>query len=120
MEISVLHSSDGAKVVVTDIDDRGGNEIVPLIKSQGGDAVFIRADTSTILLYCQIHLMKPRKILSRALPHWQIMHCRRSCRISTLVKFFKIFFCNWFLLHDRWWLYSSIKYFIPIKSKIVQ
>jgi NAD(P)-dependent dehydrogenase (short-subunit alcohol dehydrogenase family) len=44
--VALLYASEGAKVVVTDIDERGGNEIVSLIKSQGGDAIFIRADTS--------------------------------------------------------------------------
>jgi NAD(P)-dependent dehydrogenase (short-subunit alcohol dehydrogenase family) len=44
--VALLYASEGAKVVVTDIDERGGNEIVSLIKSHGGDAVFIKADTS--------------------------------------------------------------------------
>ncbi|MEB2787198.1 SDR family NAD(P)-dependent oxidoreductase [Algoriphagus persicinus] len=44
--VSLLYASEGAKVVVTDIDEKGGNETVTLIKSKGGEAVFIKADTS--------------------------------------------------------------------------
>jgi NAD(P)-dependent dehydrogenase (short-subunit alcohol dehydrogenase family) len=44
--VSLLYASEGAKVVVTDIDEKGGNETVNLIKSKGGEAFFIKADTS--------------------------------------------------------------------------
>ncbi len=44
--IALLYASEGAKVVVSDIDEMGGNETVSLIKSKGGEAVFIKADTS--------------------------------------------------------------------------
>jgi NAD(P)-dependent dehydrogenase (short-subunit alcohol dehydrogenase family) len=44
--VSLLYASEGAKVVVSDINEKGGNETVSLIKSQGGDAIFIKADTS--------------------------------------------------------------------------
>tara|TARA_R100000935_G_scaffold45799_1_gene68959 strand:- start:181 stop:936 length:756 start_codon:yes stop_codon:yes gene_type:complete len=44
--IALLYASEGAKVVVSDIDEKGGNETVSLIKSKGGEAVFIKADTS--------------------------------------------------------------------------
>jgi len=44
--VSLLYASEGAKVVVTDIDEKGGNETVSLIKSKGGEALFIKADTS--------------------------------------------------------------------------
>jgi NAD(P)-dependent dehydrogenase (short-subunit alcohol dehydrogenase family) len=37
---------DGASVAVSDVDDDGGNETVRLIKSTGGEAVYIRADVS--------------------------------------------------------------------------
>lgn len=44
--ISLLYASEGAKVIVSDINEKGGNETVSLIKSKGGDAFFIKADTS--------------------------------------------------------------------------
>jgi NAD(P)-dependent dehydrogenase (short-subunit alcohol dehydrogenase family) len=44
--ISLLYASEGAKIVVTDIDEKGGIETVSEIKAQGGEAVFVRADTS--------------------------------------------------------------------------
>ncbi|WP_339880755.1 glucose 1-dehydrogenase [uncultured Algoriphagus sp.] len=44
--VSILYASEGAKVVVTDIDENGGNGTVNLIKSNGGEAFFIKADTS--------------------------------------------------------------------------
>lgn len=44
--IALLYASEGAKVVVSDIDEKGGNETVSVIKSKGGEAFFIKADTS--------------------------------------------------------------------------
>ncbi|MGV8944934.1 MAG: SDR family NAD(P)-dependent oxidoreductase [Lutibacter sp.] len=44
--VALLYASKGAKVVVSDINEKDGNETVSLIKSQGGEAVFIKADTS--------------------------------------------------------------------------
>lgn len=37
---------EGAKVVVSDVNTAGGEETVALIKANGGDAVFVRADVS--------------------------------------------------------------------------
>ncbi len=39
-------ADEGAKVVVSDIDQPGGEETVSLIKDTGGDAMFVRADIS--------------------------------------------------------------------------
>lgn len=44
--IAVLYASEGAKVVVADIDEKGGSETLSTIKTNGGDAIFIKADTS--------------------------------------------------------------------------
>jgi NAD(P)-dependent dehydrogenase (short-subunit alcohol dehydrogenase family) len=44
--VALLYATEGAKVVLSDIDEKGGNETVNQIKSQGGDAIFIKADTS--------------------------------------------------------------------------
>jgi NAD(P)-dependent dehydrogenase (short-subunit alcohol dehydrogenase family) len=44
--IAHLYASEGAKVVVSDIDEKGGNETVSEIKEKGGDAYFIKADSS--------------------------------------------------------------------------
>jgi len=44
--ISLLYASEGAKLIVSDIDEKGGNETVSDIKANGGDAVFVKADTS--------------------------------------------------------------------------
>ena len=44
--VALLYATEGAKVVLSDIDEKGGNETVYQIKSQGGDAIFIKADTS--------------------------------------------------------------------------
>ncbi len=37
---------DGARVVVTDVDEGGGNETVDMIKDEGGEAFFVRTDVS--------------------------------------------------------------------------
>lgn len=44
--ISLLYAKEGAKIVVSDIDDRGGNETVSEVKEKGGEAIFVKADTS--------------------------------------------------------------------------
>jgi NAD(P)-dependent dehydrogenase (short-subunit alcohol dehydrogenase family) len=45
-EIAIKYAEEGAKVVVSDIDEKGGNETVSLIKAKGGEAIFIKADSS--------------------------------------------------------------------------
>ena len=37
---------EGAKVVVTDIDDRGGADVVKAITDAGGEAVYLRQDVT--------------------------------------------------------------------------
>ena len=44
--ISELYASEGAKVVVADMDEEGGNETIAAIKKEGGEAIFIQGDTS--------------------------------------------------------------------------
>jgi NAD(P)-dependent dehydrogenase (short-subunit alcohol dehydrogenase family) len=44
--IACLYALEGAKVVVSDIDEKGGNETVQLILQEGGEAFFMLADTS--------------------------------------------------------------------------
>lgn len=43
---AVLFAREGAKVVVADVDDKGGEETVAKIKSAGGEASFLRTDVS--------------------------------------------------------------------------
>jgi NAD(P)-dependent dehydrogenase (short-subunit alcohol dehydrogenase family) len=45
-EIAYHYAREGARVVVSDINETGGAESVAAIQSRGGKAVFIRADTS--------------------------------------------------------------------------
>jgi len=59
--IAILYANEGAKVVVSDINDEGGKETVATIIANGGDAFYIRADTS-----------KPTD--SQALVHKAIIH----------------------------------------------
>lgn len=44
--ISLLYALEGAKIVVSDIDEKGGDETVSAIKAKGGEAIFVKADTS--------------------------------------------------------------------------
>jgi NAD(P)-dependent dehydrogenase (short-subunit alcohol dehydrogenase family) len=41
-----FYAREGAKVVVSDVDMNGGKETVEMIKSDGGEAIFIEADVS--------------------------------------------------------------------------
>lgn len=44
--VAELYASEGIKVVVSDIDEEGGNETVAIIKNNGGESVFIKSDSS--------------------------------------------------------------------------
>jgi NAD(P)-dependent dehydrogenase (short-subunit alcohol dehydrogenase family) len=41
-----LFSSEGARVVVSDVDEHGGNETVEAVRASGGDATFVRANVA--------------------------------------------------------------------------
>lgn len=43
---AVAMAREGAKVVVSDVDDKGGAETVKMIADSGGDAFYVRADVS--------------------------------------------------------------------------
>lgn len=45
-ETALLFGQEGAKVVVVDMNEKGGGEVVDAIRSAGGDAAFTRADVS--------------------------------------------------------------------------
>lgn len=44
--IAQLYAAEGAKVVVTDLDEKGGHETLATIQANGGDAIFLKADTA--------------------------------------------------------------------------
>jgi NAD(P)-dependent dehydrogenase (short-subunit alcohol dehydrogenase family) len=44
--IAILYASEGAKVAVTDRDEKGGKETRETIRANGGDAIFVKADTA--------------------------------------------------------------------------
>lgn len=44
--IALLYASEGAKVIVADINEEAGNKVVAEIMEKGGEAFFIKADTS--------------------------------------------------------------------------
>jgi NAD(P)-dependent dehydrogenase (short-subunit alcohol dehydrogenase family) len=44
--IAMLYAAEGAKIVAADLDEKGGEETVAAIKAKGGEAVFIKADSS--------------------------------------------------------------------------
>ncbi|HEV7381987.1 MAG TPA: glucose 1-dehydrogenase [Dyadobacter sp.] len=44
--VAEIYAQEGAKVVVSDIDETQGNETVDLILSSGGEALFVKADSS--------------------------------------------------------------------------
>lgn len=45
--IAELYATEGAMVVVSDISEKGGLETVDTIKAAGGEAIFVKADTSS-------------------------------------------------------------------------
>ena len=42
-----LYAAEGAKVVVADIDEKGGKDTVGTIKKNGGQALFVKCDASS-------------------------------------------------------------------------
>jgi NAD(P)-dependent dehydrogenase (short-subunit alcohol dehydrogenase family) len=44
--IALLYAAEGARIVVSDIDEKGANETVTQIKDKKSEAFFIKADTS--------------------------------------------------------------------------
>lgn len=46
-ETALLFAKEGAKVTVSDINEEAGQKVVEEIKSGGGEAIFVRADTSS-------------------------------------------------------------------------
>jgi NAD(P)-dependent dehydrogenase (short-subunit alcohol dehydrogenase family) len=44
--IAVLYAAEGARIVITDLDDKGGNETASAISKNGGDVLYIHADSS--------------------------------------------------------------------------
>ena len=45
-ETALLFANEGARVVAVDINDEAGNQLVELIRSQGGNAIYVHADIS--------------------------------------------------------------------------
>jgi len=44
--VAETYAREGAKVVVSDTDEAGGQAVVDQIKKDGGEAIFIKADSS--------------------------------------------------------------------------
>ena len=45
--VAIAYAREGAAVMVSDINEKGGNETVELITKEGGSAAFFKADTSS-------------------------------------------------------------------------
>jgi len=43
---ALLYAKSGAKVVVSDVNDKGGKETVDMIQKNGGEAIYVHADVS--------------------------------------------------------------------------
>ena len=64
--IALLYAKEGAKVVVSDINETMGKESLELIKAKKGDAIFVKTDTS-----------KPeenKKLVVQAVSHFGALH----------------------------------------------
>lgn len=65
---AILLAREGAKIVITDVDDENGTKVVQDIKNDGGEAIFIKQDVSkeeewkmvietTIKTYGKLHIV---------------------------------------------------------------
>lgn len=64
--IALLYASEGAKIVVSDIDEAGGNDTIGKINANGGKAIFVKADTS--------NPDDSKKLVDRAVDHFGGLH----------------------------------------------
>ncbi len=46
--IALLYASHGAKIIVSDNDEAAGRETVSQIKASGGDAIYIKTESSNL------------------------------------------------------------------------
>lgn len=45
-ESALLFAAEGARLVIADVNDEGGQQTVELVRAQGGEALFVHADVS--------------------------------------------------------------------------
>ena len=64
--IAVLYALEGASIVVSDVDEKGGNETVSEITAKGGKAIFVKADTAVAA--------DSKKVVNQALASFGALH----------------------------------------------
>ena len=64
--IALLYAAEGAKLVLSDLDDQGGQDTVSDIGKKGGEAIFIHADTSKA--------EESRKVVDEAVKKFGALH----------------------------------------------
>ncbi len=64
--VAITFAIEGAKVVVSDINEAHGKEVVDQIKNNGGDAIFIKADTSSAT--------ENESLVKEAVAHYGALH----------------------------------------------
>jgi len=64
--IAILFATEKAKIVVSDIDEAGGNETVDQIKANGGDSIFIKTDTSLPI--------EQKQLVEKTVRHFGALH----------------------------------------------
>ena len=64
--IALLYASEGAKIVVSDIDEAGSNNTVERIKANGGEVIFVKADSS--------NPDDCKKVVDQAIDHFGGLH----------------------------------------------
>jgi NAD(P)-dependent dehydrogenase (short-subunit alcohol dehydrogenase family) len=64
--IAELYAAEGARIVVSDVDEHGGNETVAAITAKGGQAIFVKADTS--------HPDESKKTVDAAIKEYGALH----------------------------------------------
>lgn len=64
--IALLYATEGAKVVLSDINSEGGELVLAEIKGKGADAIFIQADTSLPVAH--------EKLVAQCIEHFGALH----------------------------------------------
>lgn len=64
--IAMLYAAEGAKIIASDLDEKGGQDTVAAIKANGGEAIFVKADTS--------HPEESKKVVDLAVKEYGGLH----------------------------------------------
>jgi NAD(P)-dependent dehydrogenase (short-subunit alcohol dehydrogenase family) len=68
---ALTFAREGAKLVVTDMNEDGGQQTIHMITEKGGEAIFVRTDVSKAV--------EVQALISQAVATYGRLNCHRTC-----------------------------------------